>query len=340
LVFLTPSLIDKNLVSVVIPAFNKPELTSKTIDTVIDQTHRPIEIILSDDNSPNSLKAMVDEKRAKCDPGLEIKYYRQKENINYYWNLQFVLSKAIGKYIVMLDHDDWLIDKYFFSDSIKAIEKIPDCYLSIANSLIENSPETMVNFNYQNWHYVDGSLLMKKNLFTHTIHPSRSAVMLNWDKLKELNYMQYFISKEAGQKLNLLPDEAFISICLLASIGKIALTGRVVSVRGEPAQSLSKSISWSKSGGEKMFIQYFLLYKHFLLTGCKNGVQTTIRNFLFVYPCHRINFKMLKYLNYNRHAVIFMLLGATWFNFKRIINSPFKIRQYLVKIAKKFFKIS
>ena len=57
--------------------------------------------------------------------------------------------------MVMLDQDDWLIDKHFFSDSIKTIEEMPDCYLSTANSLIENVPQTMVNFNYQNWHYVD-----------------------------------------------------------------------------------------------------------------------------------------------------------------------------------------
>lgn len=327
----------KNLVSVVIPAFNKPELTSKTIDSVIEQTHRPIEIIISDDNSPNSLKAMVDLKRVKCDPGLEIKYYRQKENLNYYWNLQFVLSKAIGKYMVMLDHDDWLIDKNFFSDSIKTIEEMPDCHLSIANTLIEGAPKTMLNFPYQNWHYVDGNMLMKKNLFTHTIHPSRSAVMLRFDKLKELNYMEYFISRETGQRLNLMPDEAFVAICLLASIGKIALTGRVVSVRGEPADSASKSISWHKSGGGKMFIPFFLLYKHFLLTGCKDGVQTMIQNFLIVYPCHNIDFKILKYLSYNRYAVIFMVLGATWINFKRIILSPLKIRTMVVMIVKKLF---
>ena len=328
---------DKNLVSVVIPAYNKPEYTNKTIESVIAQTHRPIEIILSDDNSPNSLKALIDEKRAKCDSGLEIKYYRQKENLNYYWNLQFVLSKAIGKYMVMLDHDDWLIDKHFFSDSIKTIEEMPDCYLSIASSLIENAPQTMVNFNYQNWHYVDGNMLMKKNLFTHTIHPSRSAVMLRFDKLKELNYMEYFISRETGQRLNLMPDEAFVAICLLASIGKIALTGRVVSVRGEPADSASKSISWHKTGGGKMFIPFFLLYKHFLLTGCKDGVQTMIQNFLIVYPCHNIDFKILKYLSYNRYAVIFMVLGATWINFKRIILSPLKIRTMVVMIVKKLF---
>ena len=329
---------DKNLVSVVIPAYNKPEYTNKTIESVIAQTHRPIEIILSDDNSPNSLKALIDEKRAKCDSGLEIKYYRQKENLNYYWNFQFVLSKAIGKYMVMLDHDDWLIDKHFFSDSIKTIEEMPDCYLSIANTFMENTPETFLNFYYQNWHYVDGNMLMKKNLFTntiHTIHPHRAAVMLRFDKLKELNYMEYFISRETGQRLNLMPDEAFVSICLLASIGKIALTGRVVSVRGEPADSASKSTSWRKSGGETMFIPFFLLYKHFLLTGCKDGIQTMIQNFLIVYPCHNINFKILKYLSYDHYAVFFMVLSATWFNLKRIILSPLKIRTIVVMIAKK-----
>ena len=53
---------DKNLVSVVIPAYNSPDYTRKTIESVIAQTHRPIEIILSDDNSPISLKPLVDEK--------------------------------------------------------------------------------------------------------------------------------------------------------------------------------------------------------------------------------------------------------------------------------------
>ena len=332
---------DKNLVSVVIPAYNSPDYTRKTIESVINQTHRPIEIILSDDNSPISLKPLVDEKQAECGPDLEIKYYRQKENLNYYFNLQFVFSEAVGKYMVMLDHDDWLIDKHFFSDSIKTIEEMPDCYLSIANSLIENAPQTMVNFNYQNWHYVDGIMLMKKNLFTntiHTIHPQRASVMLRFDKLKELNYMEYFYSRETGQRLNLKPDadEAFVAICLLASIGKIALTGRVVSVRGVPPHSLSRS-AWRIGLGQKTFIPYFRLYQHFELTDCQDGVQTMILNLVKRYPCENINFKILKYLGYNRNAIKFMVLGVMWFNFKRIILFPLKIRTMVVMIVKKLF---
>ena len=72
---------EKNLVSVVIPAYDKPDYTRKTIQSIINQSHRPIEIILSDDNSPNSLKVLVDEKRNECGPDLEIKYYRQKKTL-------------------------------------------------------------------------------------------------------------------------------------------------------------------------------------------------------------------------------------------------------------------
>jgi len=324
----------KNLVSVVIPAYNNLDYTRKTIESVINQTHRPIEIILSDDNSPNSLKALVDEKRAECGPDLEIKYYRQKENLNYYFNLQFVLSEAVGKYVVLLDHDDWMIDQHYFTDAIKAIEERPDCYLSIANTFMENTPETFLNFYYQNWHYADGNIVMKKDLFQNTLHPSRSAVLLNLDKLKELNYKQFFISKETGQRLNTMPDEGFVLICLLAAIGKIAITGRMVSVRGVPADSLSRRV-WG--GGQKMFIPYFLLYQHFALTGCQDGVQTMILNLLMRHPCQKIDFKILKYLGYNRAAIMFMVLGAMQFNLKRIIFTPLKvIRKIVVRILKKF----
>ena len=326
---------DKNLVSVVIPAYNSPDYTRKTIQSVIDQTHRPIEIILSDDNSPNSLKALVDEKRKECGPDLEIKYYRQKENLNYYFNLQFVLGEANGKYVVLLDHDDWMIDQHYFADAIKAIEEQPDCYLSIANTFMENTPETFLNFYYQNWHYADGNIVMKKDLFQNTLHPSRSAVLMNLNKLKELNYKQFFISKETGQRLNTMPDEGFVLICLLAAIGKIALTGRMVSVRGVPLDSLSRA-AWG--GGQKMIIPYFLLYQHFLLTGCRDGVQTMIVNLVMRYPCQNIDFKILKYLNYNPFAIMFMVLGVIWFNFKLIISTPSKVfRKIIVSTLKRFF---
>ena len=80
-----------SLISVVIPAYNLIDYTEKTIKSVIEQTHRPIEIILSDDCSPQSLKPMTD--RLALDSEISFKYFRQPENLNYYWNLKFCLTK-------------------------------------------------------------------------------------------------------------------------------------------------------------------------------------------------------------------------------------------------------
>ena len=180
------------LISVVIPAYNLPEYTAKTIDSIMSQTYRPIEIVISDDNSPISLKSLVKAKKDKCDAGINIKYFRQQINLGYYWNLQFVLNEAVGKYLVLLDHDDWLIDPDFFSEAVKAMDGKPDCFLSICNTLPEKTPYPFLDISYENWHYVNSGKFIKNNLFKK-IHPSRSAVMMRFDKLRELDYKNYFI---------------------------------------------------------------------------------------------------------------------------------------------------
>ena len=328
------------LISAVIPAFNEPAYTRKTLDSVMLQTYRPIEIILSDDNSPESLKALADEKIAECDAGITIKYFRQKVNLNYYWNLQFVLGKASGHFIVLLDHDDWLVDRTFFADSIRAIESRPNCFMSIANTLIENTPQTILNFHYPNWHYLDGPAFIKNYLFS-TVHPSRSAVVMRFDQLKKLNYKRFFLEKESANRMHTMPDEAFVLICLLASVGDVVLTGRVVSVRGMPLAGLSRTSLWHETGGGKMFVPHFLLYQYFRGSGCSDGMQAMSHNLLLRYPCQNINVEMIKFLDFNRTAILFMVLGVLSFNCKRIIAFPMRIpvivRSLMVRVARKLF---
>jgi glycosyltransferase involved in cell wall biosynthesis len=315
---------NKSLISVVVPAYNLPEYTEKTIDSIMLQSYRPIEIIISDDNSPNSLKDLVNEKKAEFDSEMNIKYFRQKENLNHYWNLQFAIGEATGEYLVLLDHDDWLIDCNFFCDSIKAIEDQPNCFMSIANSIYENSPETVFNLNYSSWHYVDGAAFMRDYLYT-SIHPYKSSVMLNFDKLKQLDYEHYFINKESANIMKIIPDEAFVLICLLASEGSIALTGRVVGVHGMPPISLGRTALWNKNRGQEMFIQHFLLHQYFEKIGCNPAAQSMRHNLVLRYPCKSINLEILKYLNFKKTAIVFMVLGVLRLNLSLIISFPRKI---------------
>ena len=309
------------LISIVIPAFNNPEYTQKTIDSVLLQTYRPIEIILSDDHSPQSLQGLVELKKKECDSGISIKYFWQEKNLNYYWNLQFVIDQASGKYIVLLDHDDWLIDTNYLFDAVLAMEGRADCFLSIANTFFENLPKTILQFHFQNWHYVDGSQLIKNQLFS-SIHPARSAVVLRLDKLRELQYQKYFIDKNVGNTIGVMPDEAYVLICLLASSGMVALSGRVVSVRGTPPGSLSNTTFWNKSGGQKSFISHFLLYKYFREIRCVDGTQAMAHNLILRYPCKRFNSRIIKHLNYDKVAIFFMFSGNMYSLVTQIIKLP------------------
>ncbi|WP_051563834.1 glycosyltransferase family 2 protein [Enterovibrio calviensis] len=91
-------------VSVVIPYFNDSEFVKTCIDSVLNQTLKPLEIILIDDFSSDSdiliniLKGFDDNK---------IKLYRNKENKNGAFSRNLGIERSVGDYIALLDADDF-----------------------------------------------------------------------------------------------------------------------------------------------------------------------------------------------------------------------------------------
>ena len=294
-------MIKNDLLSVVIPAYNLPDYTEKTIDSVISQTYRPIEIIISDDNSPNSLRGLITRKELACDEGISIKFFEKKTNLGYYWNTEFVISEAVGKYLVMLDHDDWLINKDYFSDVISVMNS-NNCTVGVGNTFLEKSAYPMMKIYYDQWHIIPGGQYIKNGLFGD-LCPSRSAVLMRLDLLKNLNYQKYFIKKEVATKINIHPDEGFITIALLLSQGSVALTGKVVSVRGDPGGSFSKSQKWVRDSGYKVFIQHYELYKYFVKIGFGDGAIAIKNCIIRLHPCGTINYQVIKFLKFDKEAM-------------------------------------
>ena len=325
-------MIKNDLLSIVIPAYNLPDYTEKAIDSIISQTYRPIEIIISDDNSPNSLRGLVTQKQMACDEGIKIKFFEQQTNLGYYWNTEFVLSKAVGKYLVMLDHDDWLINKDYFSDVI-SIMNSKSCTVGIGNTFLEKSAYPMMNIHYEQWHIIPGGEYIKNGLF-EDLHPSRSAVLMRLDLLKNLNYQNYFIKKEVAKKINIHPDEGFVTIALLLSQGSVALTGKVISVRGNPGSGFSSKQKWKRDSGYKSFIQHYELYKYFAKIGFSDG-ETAIRNCIIrVNPCEKINYQVIKHLNFDREAISLIFKSYITNKYSITKNIPRKI---FTKVRSIFF---
>lgn len=322
---------NSNLISIVIPAYNLPIYTEKTINSIISQTYRPIEIILSDDNSPNSLVHISNKVLNLNDNDLTIKYYRQTKNLGYYWNLNFAISKANGKYLLMLDHDDWLVDNRFLTDSLTFLKNNINCNLTICNTLNENSLFPFFNLSNTNWITINGMNFISNYLFNN-VHPSRSAIIFNLDKLNNLGYKNFFIKKNS---INFMPDEAFVSIMLLASIGDIGISGKIVSIRGIPDElSVSRTKEWNSNIGIKSFIQYIKLYYYFKNIKSNSGMKLMINLILKINPLQKFNYTVFKVIKIDRVAIILMF--ASVFR-KNLLNLVFLFRILIYKCKKYFF---
>lgn len=111
------------LVTIGIPNYNRPNELKKAIDSAIKQTYSNIEIIISDNCSPDPAVEDLCKKYVENDN--RIKYHRQNENIGMAKNGEFVLNKASGEYFMWCMDDDWLSFNYI-EKSLQFLVDHPD----------------------------------------------------------------------------------------------------------------------------------------------------------------------------------------------------------------------
>jgi glycosyltransferase involved in cell wall biosynthesis len=116
------------LVSVIIPTYNRPYELKKCLDSIINQTYRNLEIIISDNCSDIPEVITICNRYAKEDN--RVKCFRQKENIGVYKNIAFLIEKANGKYTLTISDDDW-IDLNYIEETLRMLENNPDCCIAV-----------------------------------------------------------------------------------------------------------------------------------------------------------------------------------------------------------------
>ena len=120
------------LISVVIPVYKTEKYVIKSVNSILTQTYKNIEVILVDDGSPDACPAICDE-LCKTDSRISVIH---KENGGLSSARNAGIDKAQGKYILFLDSDDTL-ENYAIKDMAeKASEEkcdavIPNTYYKI-----------------------------------------------------------------------------------------------------------------------------------------------------------------------------------------------------------------
>ena len=104
-----------NLITVIIPIFNTQKFLRRCIESVTNQTYRNLQIILVNDGSTDNSLDICNEFKKKYN---NIEVFSLETNMGVSFARNLGLEKALGKYIMFLDSDD-----YILSNTIEELSK-------------------------------------------------------------------------------------------------------------------------------------------------------------------------------------------------------------------------
>lgn len=113
------------VVSIIIPTYNRDNLIKETIQSCINQTYRPIECIIVDDGSTDNTKEVLDKLIGNTNTSFTLKYIYQQNSGSQVARNTGTFS-ASGEFIQYLDSDDILYpDK--ITNQVYYFNQHPDC---------------------------------------------------------------------------------------------------------------------------------------------------------------------------------------------------------------------
>ncbi len=115
----------KPFISLCIPTCKNVEYLQRLLDSIVIQTYKNYEIIITDNSPDKSVDTLVKDFSIK----LSINYYKNNPRTNMGENFNRVLQKASGKWIKMMHDDDWF-------SSPESLQKFADAALNTSGSFI------------------------------------------------------------------------------------------------------------------------------------------------------------------------------------------------------------
>lgn len=229
-------------VSIVIPTFNRPDYLSRLLDSIAKQTFKDYEVIVVDDNSPNSAEytAVIDHFQAKL-PALT--YLHNTSNMGAPYSRNRGIETARYELIALVDDDDeWLDEK--LAKQVEIFSKSDD-RLGLVYTWTDAVDETgSVVYRYRST--IKGNAI--KEILQECFIPSPS-VMVRASAIKK-----------AG-----LFDVTFPSCQDWEMWTRILISGYTCDVVDSVATKYHKHNSGSIGFGKKAKIGYKKYYKKYLL---------------------------------------------------------------------------
>ena len=153
------------LVSVCIPAYNNADYISETIDCILNQTYKNIELVICDDHSTDKTVEVI---QSYSDP--RVKLFLNEKNLGMSGNWNNCLNHCTGEFIKLICADDMLTNDALEKEVIALINH-PSAVMSESDTQFRDlQGNTKGSYTrYKKSGLVDGKVIARAGLFSRNL---------------------------------------------------------------------------------------------------------------------------------------------------------------------------
>ena len=170
----------KKLVSVIMPCFNCEKTVAASIESILNQTYKNIEILIIDDGSKDNTYEILKKFQNKHK---NIRLFKNQDNLGLTKSLNILIEKSKGEYIARQDSDDIsVIDRISLQYEFMEQKELDFCS---SRATILYSGKKIPRSS----HYLPKKIVMKfKNPFIHGTLFIKKSILLDVGKYDENFY--------------------------------------------------------------------------------------------------------------------------------------------------------
>lgn len=179
---------ENQLVSIIIPTYNRAGLLTKTLESIANQSYTNIEIIIVSDGSTDNTKQIVELKNDK-----RIRFFEFETNTNLPAKVRnFGLAKAMGEFIAFCDDDDiWLKNK--LKNQMKIMQQNPKiglCCTAMIFLYPDGNTKKYQNILFYLKHVLASlNIIPAKYLLVAMNHIVNSSVLIRRNIIEQVGYI-------------------------------------------------------------------------------------------------------------------------------------------------------
>lgn len=190
-------------VSLIIPCYNMEKYINDAIDSVMLQTFKDIELIIVNDGSTDSSEDIILSRKPDIEATLSAFKYIKQENAGVAGACQTGFKSATGKYLMLLDGDDYLLLSSV-EKQIEFLEKHPDFSAVRTNGYYtypgKEEKRYLLEYNPETGNETD----VWKKIFLGQAHAFPGGYMMRMSVLDEIYPNREMYTSRYGQNLQFI----------------------------------------------------------------------------------------------------------------------------------------